>query len=74
MSDEFPARALADALYQVQAGGHSIDRRLFKLLLTPPTNKTMTAYELDSLEGELWSLAEYCQDAKLRIQGIRINQ
>lgn len=67
----YPVSQIAGVLHHVNATGATIDGHLFDLLREPPTNRETWEFELDALEGMLWSLSAYCDDARQRIEALR---
>ena len=66
----FPVARLADALYQVQAGGAGIGHRLDRLHREPPSSLEDWRFELQALDTQLWALEDYCRRARARIEGL----
>jgi hypothetical protein len=64
----FPIKRLVDALHQVQAGGASVDRRVYALLLNQPRTPELWAFEMNCLAGMLFTLAQSCHDAERAVE------
>ena len=66
----FPVKRLADTLYHVQAESNGIDSRLIKLLTDTPVRPETWKFELDQIAGDLWSLAQRCQEAQAAVEAM----
>lgn len=66
----FSTRRLDEALYHVEATAGSITSRKQKLLVDTPTTAAEWRFELAELRNELDTLAEYCGDARRKLEAL----
>lgn len=69
----FPAKRLADTLHQVLATSGGLNQRLIRLQIDPPATPELWRFELDMIAGDLWSLADYCQEAQTRVEVMAVD-
>lgn len=64
----FPTKRLERALWHVQAEAIDLERTLHQILVDPPVTPEDWRYQMDKIDGLLWSLVERCWEAKPRIE------